>query len=246
MVEQAQWFFSSDNRRLGPVSADELRRLIGEEGIEPTTLVWRKGMPDWAPASEHFSFDVPVRDGESPPPLPEDGVDAHDRGNASYGSTDNVRPTTGPDGLYVDAPSRSFPDAISACMGAYFVFAGRASRSEYWYFILFGVLVGLVTGFLDEALLGPRSTLINTLAGLVLILPSMAVTWRRLHDTGRSGWWIGGFWLGLAGVLALTLSGSGMPSAGMIMLVGLGLLVWTVLTLVFLCQRGDPGPNAYG
>ena len=87
-----------------------------------------------------------------------------------------------------------FMTAVRTCLSKFVDFSGRARRSEYWYFALFTFLVGIVTGILD-AILGTdydntSGGLVNTLVSLVLFLPSLAVGVRRLHDTGRSGWWI--------------------------------------------------------
>lgn len=87
-----------------------------------------------------------------------------------------------------------FMTAIRTCLSKFVDFSGRARRSEYWYFALFTFLVSIVTSILD-AFLGTdydntSGGLVNTLVGLVLFLPSLAVGVRRLHDTGRSGWWI--------------------------------------------------------
>ncbi len=87
-----------------------------------------------------------------------------------------------------------FMTAVRTCLSKYVDFSGRARRSEYWYFALFGFLVGIVTGVLDAILGtdydGSSGGLINTLGSLALFLPSLAVAVRRLHDTDRSGWWI--------------------------------------------------------
>jgi len=87
-----------------------------------------------------------------------------------------------------------FVEAVQSCFRQYVGFTGRARRSEYWWFFLFGILVSIVTGLLD-AMLGTMNDdtnvgLIGTIASLALILPSIAVAIRRLHDTSRSGWWI--------------------------------------------------------
>jgi uncharacterized membrane protein YhaH (DUF805 family) len=85
-----------------------------------------------------------------------------------------------------------FPDAVRICLHKYADFTGRGRRSEYWWWVLFTVLVGLVAGIID-AVLGTSTVrgngLIGSLANLALLLPSLAVGARRLHDTGRSGWW---------------------------------------------------------
>lgn len=87
----------------------------------------------------------------------------------------------------------SFADAVRTCLSKYADFSGRARRSEYWYFFLFNVLVGIVGSVLDNVLgteTGSGSGVIGGLASLALLLPSIAVGARRLHDISRSGWWL--------------------------------------------------------
>lgn len=85
-----------------------------------------------------------------------------------------------------------FPDAVKICFNKYVDFNGRARRSEFWWWVLFTVLLGIVASIID-AILGTRSSsgtgLIESLVNLAVLLPSLAVGARRLHDTGRSGWW---------------------------------------------------------
>ena len=86
-----------------------------------------------------------------------------------------------------------FMTAVRTCLSKYVDFSGRARRSEFWYFVLFTFLVGIVASILDGVLgtdyddrgggLSVRSP------ALALLLPWLAVGVRRLHDTGRSGWW---------------------------------------------------------
>ena len=82
----------------------------------------------------------------------------------------------------------SFADAVRSCLSQYVGFSGRARRSEYWWFVLFNVVVAVVAGIID-GILGTNSV-ISGLASLALLLPNLAVSVRRLHDTSRSGWWI--------------------------------------------------------
>ena len=87
----------------------------------------------------------------------------------------------------------SFADAVRTCLSKYVVFSGRARRSEYWWFVLFSFLVSIVASILDLVLgtdYDRGSGLIGTIASLALLLPSLAVGVRRLHDTSRTGWWI--------------------------------------------------------
>jgi uncharacterized membrane protein YhaH (DUF805 family) len=77
--------------------------------------------------------------------------------------------------------SMDFFQAIQSCLGQYATFSGRASRSEFWWFFLFQVLVMAATSLLGDVAYG--------LASLALMLPALAVGTRRLHDIGRTGWW---------------------------------------------------------
>tara|TARA_B110000014_G_C19667899_1_gene350821 strand:+ start:70 stop:411 length:342 start_codon:yes stop_codon:yes gene_type:complete len=85
----------------------------------------------------------------------------------------------------------NFGTAIKTCFTKYFTFSGKASRSEFWYFFLFGIIFGLVTLLIDIFLgftiyeTGP----INSIFNLIVFLPFLSVSIRRLHDIGRSGWW---------------------------------------------------------
>ena len=69
----------------------------------------------------------------------------------------------------------------------YVVFEGRARRKEYWYFVLISVIISIILRLIDTAI---GINVLATIYGLAVLLPSLGVAVRRLHDTGRSGWWI--------------------------------------------------------
>ena len=69
----------------------------------------------------------------------------------------------------------------------YATFKGRASRSEYWYFVLFNVIFSIVLGFVSGIVDLP---ILYTIYSLVLLIPSIAVSVRRMHDVGKSGWFV--------------------------------------------------------
>ncbi len=96
-------------------------------------------------------------------------------------------------------------------------FRGRARRSEYWMFTLFNVIVSTVLFMVDMAL--GTMFLLGALYGLAAIIPGLAVTVRRLHDTGKSGWWI---------------------------LITLIPILGTIAFLVFMFQDSYAGDNEYG
>lgn len=93
----------------------------------------------------------------------------------------------------------------SKCLRNYATFSGRAGRREYWTFILinFAVFVGLA--FVDNALFGEDTSVLASLYVIGVLLPSLAVSVRRLHDTGRSGWWLAVSFVPLVGPLLLAI-----------------------------------------
>ena len=85
-----------------------------------------------------------------------------------------------------------FQTSIKTCLNKYAVFSGRASRSEFWFFVLFGFLGGIITIIIDVMILGypyEENGPINLIFSVALIIPSIAVAARRLHDINKSGWW---------------------------------------------------------
>ena len=89
----------------------------------------------------------------------------------------------------------SFATAVRTVLSKYATFSGRARRSEYWWWYLFFVLVLAATTVIDgatgaEPVPGSTAGWVTTLVALALMLPHLAVGARRLHDIGRSGWWL--------------------------------------------------------
>jgi uncharacterized membrane protein YhaH (DUF805 family) len=87
----------------------------------------------------------------------------------------------------------TFQDAVRTVLTQkYADFSGRARRSEYWFWVLFYLIVQAIASIIDN-ILGTRNSsgtgLVTSIASLALLVPWLAVSARRLHDTGRSGWW---------------------------------------------------------
>jgi len=105
----------------------------------------------------------------------------------------------------------------------YAVFSGRARRKEIWMFILFNILISIALSFVDVAtgMYNVESGMgtLSTIYALAVLIPSIAVGVRRLHDTSRSGWWI---------------------------LIGLIPLIGLIVLIVFYCLDSTPGDNQYG
>lgn len=158
----------------------------------------------------------------------------------------------------------NFPQAIRQVLSKYADFNGRAMRSEYWWWVL-AITVGNASfGIVDSAL--PYGFL-QPIFGLLVLIPNLAVGARRLHDTGRSGWWIA-LWAAslvifgaiftisvFAAVGGAFLAGfEGSEAGGAVFLLGLIgmavsamiLLVTAVWSIIWLAQRGEDGPNRFG
>lgn len=109
-------------------------------------------------------------------------------------------------------------------------FGGRARRTEFWMFVLVNLIISIVLGIIDTAIgtahvysasgMATYSPgILGSIYGLAVLIPSIAVTVRRLHDTDRSGWWF---------------------------LIQLIPIVGSIILLVFVCLDGTRGPNRFG
>lgn len=117
----------------------------------------------------------------------------------------------------------SFSQAIRTVFSKYFTLSGRAGKAEFWWFVLLWFIVDVVLNLVRNSFdtskaTGAILTLLLGLVALALIIPFITVTVRRLHDVGRSGWWV---WLHF------------IP------------LIGTIVLVIF-CVGESQGPNQYG
>lgn len=110
-----------------------------------------------------------------------------------------------------------------AVLKKYAQFNGRSRRSEYWFFALFNFIIAFVLGYIDGAsgmlIAQVGIGVLGGLYTLFVLIPSLAVGVRRLHDTGRSGWWL---------------------------LIGLIPIIGAIILIVFFVQDSQPGDNQHG
>jgi uncharacterized membrane protein YhaH (DUF805 family) len=119
----------------------------------------------------------------------------------------------------------NFQTAIKTGFSKYVTFSGRARRSEYWFWALFAFLAGVVASILDTIAGTTTSSGGGVFSGLValgLLLPGLAVFFRRMHDIGRSGLWV------------LTL------------LIPVANIVFGIIFIVWACKDSQPGANQHG
>jgi uncharacterized membrane protein YhaH (DUF805 family) len=98
----------------------------------------------------------------------------------------------------------------------YVGFQGRASRTEFWQYVLVNVIIGFVLGIIDTAI---KSQILGGIYDLAVLLPSLAVLTRRLHDTDRTAWWL---------------------------LLYIVIFIGWIVLIVFAALEGTPGDNKYG
>lgn len=99
----------------------------------------------------------------------------------------------------------------------YAVFSGRARRQEFWMFFLFNIIISFLISIIEGVI--HLSGILSTIYSLGVLVPSLAVGARRLHDTGRSGWWL---------------------------LISLIPLIGAIALIYFTVQDSQPGENTYG
>ena len=188
-----KYFIVNNGQQAGPF---ELHELLAN-GLNANSYVWCEGMPNWLPATQVPEVAALLQ--QAPPPP---GYQQPDYQQPGYQQPGYQQP--GYQQPYPQQPkSMDFGEAIKVCFNKFADFNGRARRSEFWWFQLFAYLVSSIT---------------CGIGGLVLLIPLLAVTSRRLHDTGHSGWW------------------------QLIQLVPFGV----ILIIIWGVQDSDPGPNEYG
>ena len=101
----------------------------------------------------------------------------------------------------------------------YAVIDGRARRTEYWMFVLFNIIALFILAVIDEIVFGDGYLILQGIYQLAVLVPTIAVSVRRLHDTDKSGWWLLLAFIPLLGAIAL---------------------------LIMFCIPGTSGENTYG
>ena len=212
------WYFADQSGQQGPVSRQDLMAALARIPNAPDVFVWQPGFSDWKRAGDVAELNV-RGSGAPPPPPMRDGAPA-----------------------YRETP---MPDASNAGIARlWFGFGGRANRAKYW--LVAAINVAIMAALTAVAIVGdsPALWIVFIIVILVLMVSSVAVSIRRLHDRGKSGWWVLVF-IFVPGLLQGIGSRLGDPVPMMILSVaGLAVSIWALVELGFL--RGTQGDNAYG
>ncbi|WP_108839344.1 DUF805 domain-containing protein [Tateyamaria sp. Alg231-49] len=165
-----------------------------------------------------------------------------------------------------------FSDTIKTCFRKYLVFSGRATRPEYWWFVLFVVVTSALLAVVDSLLFGSNpetgegTHVLSSVFQLGVVIPMLAAGWRRLHDTGKPGWYlllpmalsIATMVMLMTGVVAFSALEQSVedpealrgPAAFLggtgIMVVSILQLILSVLMIWWLTRPSDEGANEYG
>ena len=207
-----QFYYIENGKRNGPVHFDELIQLLKTGKIHRHTLIWCEKYDDWKKVSES-GIDISFL----PPTI--ESVVIHNE-NVIQQNISN------PFMHYINAFRR------------YADFEGRARRKEFWFFMLFHILIFILMMVFDDAIGTdlidkidedmaewipiPVFGIFSTIYYLVSLLPSLAITARRLHDTGKTGW---------------------LQTLEYIPLIN---LVACIILIIFYCQDSQYGENRYG
>lgn len=113
----------------------------------------------------------------------------------------------------------TFARSVHSVLSKYATFSGRATRAEFWWWQLAIMIAGFPAALLDALVFGRTDQLFAVALTLAVLLPSLAVSVRRLHDSDHSGWWLLVFPIPLAGIITL---------------------LWLFI------KRSTPGPNRFG
>ena len=163
-----KYYITNNGQQSGPFELHEL--LLN--GLNAQSYVWNETMPNWQPAMQVPEVAALLQQQAPPPPYsqPQPAYQQPYQQQPAYG-----QPQPAYQQPYQQQPrSMDFGEAIKVCFNKFADFNGRARRSEFWWFQLLCYLVSSFTcGF----------------AGIVFLIPVLSSGARRLHDTGRSGWW---------------------------------------------------------
>ena len=188
-----EWYYTVEGASVGPVSQVEFDQLVAEGTVRCDTLVWQEGMENWLPHSRAGGAQPASA---VPPQAP-------------------MAQTSDP----ARSDANTFMGALKDGFARYVDFKTRSTRPQFWWWFLWSIIFGIVSSTIDLSIGAGDSGPVNSLVSLATLLPSLAVAVRRLHDIGRTGWWV--------------------------LLMFIPIIGWIVL-LLFYCTKTQDHPNQWG
>ena len=164
-------------------------------------------------------------------------------------------------------PMMTLPDAVRQVIRKYAEFSGRATRAEFWWWQLSVSIASFALGSIDASIAsfgeGNAYSPLGAVFGLATLLPGLAVAVRRLHDIGKSGWWLAGFcaigifgWIPIAaGLVVAAINGlfdsvwSKATVVPLLLGIGIALVIWLVIAVWFvlwMARQGQMSHNRFG
>ena len=230
-----KYYLAVNGQPVGPYEPQELL----QQGLTANSQVWNETMTGWQPAgqvpelaallTQNVASQMPSQPNQPFPAQQQYQQPQYGGAHVQQGAPNISQPT----GV---RPQLGFMEAVKTCVvEKYCDFNGRARRSEYWWYVLgYQILSWVVNGIFfatiryEDLINDPMSLytspgmIVMSIIGLALLLPSLGVSVRRLHDTGRSGLWL------------------------LLMLIPCVNLVFAILLIVWMCQDSQPMTNEYG
>jgi uncharacterized membrane protein YhaH (DUF805 family) len=200
-MDNSVWYCLVNGKKEGPYTLEAFRGMAAAAPPPQDMLVWTDGMAEWQPLGATPLASI-LKGMVAPPAAP--------LGATLEAGARNLGQQMSSIAADASASAPGFVDAIKVCLQKYADFNGRATRPEYWWFVLFNFVLGLVLFW---------APILSIIVSLALLLPSVAVAIRRLHDIDKSGWWLLLVFVPLIGLIAL---------------------------IIFFCQRGTEGRNRFG
>ncbi len=192
-----EYYYLKDSVPVGPFSLEELRALHLDEKISLDTLISKEGAAEWLQYAEFLPKKVEAQLPPVPTAAPASASEANDpfvtaKEGCPYCkcdisiNEDRIVPYVCPKCFGdIHAKERGLWDYFTYAFGKYATFKGRATRAEFWSYMLVATLLGF-----GISVVGVIIPFIGFIFQLAILIPSLAVLFRRFHDVGLSGWWV--------------------------------------------------------
>lgn len=252
-MNTTNYYYLDDARKpCGPLSHEELLELHAKGTLSGEVMVAAVGGDKWRPLSALLTPNDDKKGGVGACPSCETEL------TLTGGELPELCPNCG---KRLRPADFSFGACVQSAFAQYASFKGRSTRSEYWWFCLFNFIVSFAIGLVLGVMRVSEVTInsISILYSLATLLPGLAVGVRRLHDIGRSGFWL---LIPVAIYITMIVCGAGLyfsvvatgsinsPASiallGLLGVLFLALIGFCILFLVWLLTDSQRGPNKYG